>query len=241
MRPWIGAADQRVASRSPRTVKELSTSTVKSIVVPADDSGETKMDRREALRKLAIGGALAAGGSMVLSSNNVAFAASAEPLSGIPTQGQSLPVAPSSSASSGTVTLSYASQAVCASGDRVETTYAWRINGFVLKKNGSEGMFLTSGGTTIRAASGNTCIGCPAPSSGAYVAGTGTATIQPLGKNAKFQKGDSYNVGLLVTWACPHRTVSAEFALTGAFREDTGTQALMVPGTYANTITRAST
>jgi hypothetical protein len=34
------------------------------------------MDRREAIKKLAAGGAIAAGGSMILSSNNVAFAAS---------------------------------------------------------------------------------------------------------------------------------------------------------------------
>ena len=34
------------------------------------------MDRREALKKLATGGAIAAGGSFVLSSNQVAFAAS---------------------------------------------------------------------------------------------------------------------------------------------------------------------
>ena len=37
------------------------------------------MDRREALKKLSVGGAVAAGGSIVLSSTNVAYAMSGQP------------------------------------------------------------------------------------------------------------------------------------------------------------------
>ena len=50
------------------------------------------MDRREALTKLAAGGTIAATGSLVLSSNNVAFASSVGDITGLPEPGQTIPV-----------------------------------------------------------------------------------------------------------------------------------------------------
>ena len=48
------------------------------------------VNRREALKKLAAGGAIAAGGSLVLSSNAVAATASGPPITGIPGPGEEL-------------------------------------------------------------------------------------------------------------------------------------------------------
>ena len=50
------------------------------------------MDRREALKKLAAGGTLAAAGSLVLSSNEVALASSIGNVTGLPTPTQTIPI-----------------------------------------------------------------------------------------------------------------------------------------------------
>jgi len=50
------------------------------------------VDRREALKKLAAGGTIAAAGSLVLSSNNVAFASSIGDISGLPDPDETIPV-----------------------------------------------------------------------------------------------------------------------------------------------------
>jgi hypothetical protein len=72
------------------------------------------MDRRAALKKLAAGGAIAMGGSMVLSSNAVAYAASVPDgvISGIPPKGQPLPVSiPPFTNSTGVLTITDPTQA----------------------------------------------------------------------------------------------------------------------------------
>lgn len=80
------------------------------------------MDRREALKKLAVGGALAAGGSIVLSSNAVAFAQSTN---GPPPPSQLSIATPTNGSGVGTIQLSAPAPPPGAAGG--PTTYQWQI------------------------------------------------------------------------------------------------------------------
>jgi hypothetical protein len=190
------------------------------------------MDRRAALKKLAAGGAIAMGGSMVLSTNNVAFAASGPVAGGIPLEGEPLPVSlPPFSNSSGVLTITDVTQPVY-SGVGVQTSHAWRINGYTLQRGSSAtGLELRSGGQVVQASGQPTCTtGC----GGSYFAGTGTADVRPLGPNGKgmkFKGGDPYDIGMMVTWTVPGvQTVTAEYRITGTIGG--GSSSAMVPGSY---------
>ena len=69
------------------------------------------MDRREAIRKLAAGGAVTLGASAVLSTRDVAYAASAPGtgLTDVPGPGEPLPISSSSGNGNGTVLVGDAS------------------------------------------------------------------------------------------------------------------------------------
>jgi hypothetical protein len=193
------------------------------------------MDRREALKKLATGGAIAAGGSFVLSSNAVAYAASGPPVvSGIPEEGQPLPVSiPPFSNSSGILTISDASIPIyTGGGTSVQTTHAWRINGYTLSQNSATGIEIRSGGLLLQAAGNPSCTsGCGDTS---YHQGTDTADVQPTagnGKNKKFKSGNAYDIGLLIEWLVPGvQTITAEFQVSGTIGGSS--TATMVPGSY---------
>ena len=190
------------------------------------------MDRRAALKKLAAGGAIAACGSMVLSSNNVAFAASGPVAGGIPLEGEPLPVAiPPFSNSTGVLTITDVTQPVY-NGGAVQVSHAWRINGYQLDRgNSAIGLQLRTGGQIIQASGQPTCTtGC----GGSYFAGSDTAEVQPLGPNGKgmkFKGGDPYDIGMMVTWTVPGvQTVTAEYRITGTIRGVSSSA--MVPGSY---------
>ena len=190
------------------------------------------MDRRAALKKLAAGGAVAVCGSMVLSSNNVAFAASGPVAGGIPLEGQPLPISiPPFSNSTGILTITDVTQPVYNGGQSVQTSHAWRINGYDLRQNSATGIEIRTGGQVIRATGQPTCAtGC----NGGYFAGSNTAQVQPLASNPtnkKFQGGDLYDIGMMVTWRVPGiQTITAEYRITGTIGG--ASSSAMVPGTY---------
>jgi hypothetical protein len=163
------------------------------------------MDRREALKKLGAGSAIAATGSIVLSSRAVASSGSGTGpggLTGIPGPGEQLPITVQTSLSSngkrGTVTISDSTSPMCGL-NGANSWYSWRIvssnikggNGWKLQiKDGSDsqvirgfdgGSFTTSDpnhGTVLLRKANNG--GAPKP----------------------LDRGDVYEVEMLVTWQC---------------------------------------
>ncbi len=163
------------------------------------------MDRREALKKLAAGGAIAATGSMVLSTRDVAYAASAPGtggLTGIPGPGEQLPITVQTSLSNngkrGTVTISDNTSPTCDSGPP-NRWYSWRINSSNIKggngwklqiKDGADNQvireFIDSGFTTSDPNHGTVLL---------RKANNG-------GKAKPLDRGDDYSVDMMVTWQC---------------------------------------
>ena len=187
------------------------------------------MDRREALKRLAVGGAIASGGSLVLSSNAVAATASGPVIPGIPSEGEPLP----------------GIQLVLSGGDKqltfrappppagVVASYGWNIQGYDVKHPQVDGMLLTSGGGSQRLIGQPTCgNGC------SYFAGSDTAVAETIfksstkpAKNKKFKNGDTVDVGLMVTWTSSAGTVTAEFVITAQVGSGI-TSSAMVPESY---------
>jgi hypothetical protein len=184
------------------------------------------MDRREALKKLAVGGAIAAGGSLVLSSNPVAATASGLGIPGVPVAGQAIPGV-SLSLTGGDKQLGFGAPAPPSG---VTASYSWNIRSYDVAHPQVNGMLLTSGGNSQRQIGQPTCGG-----SCAYFAGNDLAVAETIfkstSKNKKFKGGDTVTVGLMVTWASAGITVTAEFVLTAVV--GTGiTSSDMVPNSY---------
>ena len=166
------------------------------------------MDRRAALKKLAAGGAIAAGGSFVLSSNQVAFAASD---TNIPDSGVNLPIA--SSSTQGEVAISDPAFYTC-TGEQVTTTYAWRINGYDLRPPGNTVIELVDAATGAVLYEGNgfpMCTSC----GGSYMSGSSSASLRR--DHSKLKNGDEYNIGLMVTWECGAVVTVHEYEVTGIY------------------------
>ena len=161
------------------------------------------MDRRQAIKKLAAGTALAAGGSVVLSSRDVAYAASAPGtgLTNVPGPSEPLPVGTTNN-SNGTVTLSDVSSPSCSSGS-LTRSYSWRINGFNIN-GGTPWQFYIRNSTdseTIR--EGVSGYSTPNLNDGTVVLRktnkpkkTKPGVLKPLAN------GDYYDISMLVTWQC---------------------------------------
>lgn len=198
------------------------------------------MDRREAIRKLAAGGAVAVGASTVLSSRDVAYAASVPGtgLSDVPGPGEPLPISSSSGNGNGTVLIGDASGAVCDGGSSSpSSTFAWRINAYnvadtptilgplppqFLIKNSADVAVIVAG-TNFS----NNCSICPTP----YSSPTSTNSTVSLRKRlfvnlfggieieVPLSAGDSYDIGLMRTWQCAGAgsAVTAEYRMTGVY------------------------
>lgn len=169
------------------------------------------MDRRAALKKLAAGGAIAAGGSFVLSSNKVAFAASG---SNIPPPGDPLPVV--STSTQGQVTMTDSTFYFCPDGNEADVTYAWKINDFNLRPPKNTIVELVDGvtGAPLGSASGwprcnSSCTNAP------FIGGTNSAEL--MRDHSKLKNGDSYDIGMMVTWVCPSNTTVHEYSITGTY------------------------
>ena len=155
------------------------------------------MDRRQAIKKLAAGTAIASTGSLVLSSRDVAYAASAPGtgLIDVPGPNEPLPITFANN-SNGTVTISDASSPSCGAGTPT-TSYSWRINAFNIK-----------GGKTWRFYIADTSDVPIREGVGGYSSPNLNHSTVVLRKNNNGGKlkpldsGDTYDVGMLVTWQC---------------------------------------
>lgn len=172
------------------------------------------MDRREAIRKLAAGGAIAATGSMVLSSRSVAYAASAPGtgLTDVPGPAEPLPVSATNNGN-GTVTLRDVSSPSCSIGS-LTRTYSWKINGFNIDGGRTWKFFVRNGddSETIREGVGD--YSSPNLDHDTVVL---RKTNKP-GKLRPLDAGDSYDVSMLVTWSCGTGAyLQAEYRFTATY------------------------
>ena len=173
------------------------------------------MNRRDAIKKLAAGGAVTLGASAVLSSNDVAFAASPPDtgLIGVPAQGAPPPLAFTPNGD-GSVNIGATSSATCSSGGAPTITYAWKVNSFSFR-GGNRHLIVTSSGQTLHDTTG---------SSGYSAAGTGYGVVN-LAKTNDGRKrtvkpldaSDAYNISVLITWQCAgaNSALEAEYVLSG--------------------------
>ena len=157
------------------------------------------MDRRAALKKLAAGGAIAAGGSFVLSSNQVAFAASGG--TSIPGPGDDLPI--SSGSTQGQVSITDSTYYTCPEpgGGEPTVTYSWKINGYNLRPPGNSTIELVDANTgeVLQTAElGPTCESSCANL--LYQGGSNSAFLRR--DHSKLKDGDEYDIGLMVEWQC---------------------------------------
>jgi len=173
------------------------------------------MNRRDAIKKLAAGGAVTLGASAVLSSNDVAFAASPADtgLVGVPADGAPLPISfvPNGD---GTVTINAASSASCTSGASPTVTYAWKVNSFSFS-GGNRHLIVSSNGQTLHDTTGG---------SGYSSASTAFSTVNLAktnnGRKRKIkplEASDSYSISVLITWQCSgaNSALEAEYVLNG--------------------------
>jgi hypothetical protein len=176
------------------------------------------LNRREAIRKLAAGGAVAAGASVVLSSHDVAFAASPPDtgLTNVPGSTEPLPIAfmPNTN---GTVTVGDATSPACTSGGGPTVTYSWKVNSFSFS-GGNRHLLV------VNAANLSQIIHDTSGSSGYSSPNTGHPAVELRKTNngrkrqiKPLESGDSYSISVIVTWQCSgaNSALEAEYTLMG--------------------------
>jgi hypothetical protein len=167
------------------------------------------VDRREALKKLAAGSAVAAGASIVLTSNGVAFAASIGDtgLDGgsIPGPGEPVDVIIDESVTGGNdkeFSITNVGTPACTNSGQPTTTYQWQIVSFTNGRNKATSLVLRlAGGQTISSTGGAT--GFTSPSVNASSGVFGRADGDPM-------KKDSYVAEMRVTWTCSGSSARVE-------------------------------
>lgn len=199
------------------------------------------MNRRDALKKLAVGGAIAAGGSLVLSSNPVAATNSGGIPDGIPGPDGPFDIELSNSKDEvWTLTAP-------APPNGVSVAHSWNIQSFKDDDKKIDAIRLTSKGVEQTLSQNRECAppGCP------YFLGNETADLEAIsiedkddkdkddkhkdkdkdkdGKR-KFKKGDVVIVGLLAEWSFRGGSMTAEFVVTVVVGRGATTK--MVPGSY---------
>ena len=183
------------------------------------------MNRRDALKKLAVGGAVAAGGSLVLSSNLVAATNSGGIPDGIPGPEGQLDIKLSNSQDN-VLTLT-----APAPPKGVSVAYSWNIQSFKVDDKKIDAIGLISGGKEQTLSQNREC---PPPGC-RYLLGNETADLEAIrgrekDKARKFKRGDVVIVGLLAEWSFRGGSVTAEFLATVVVGR--GVTAKMVPGSY---------
>jgi hypothetical protein len=167
------------------------------------------MDRREAIKKLGAAGVVVAGGSMVLSSNNVAFAASADTcLTGIPGPSAPLPLTYRVSRGGTRLNISVNVTAKCNCTNPVRnatSTYSWDAS------------------PTYTLVPPNT----PSGPAGYRVVRQGNVSSRnssllrknPNGTNGTWVNGDKYSLNIKVTWKCTNapKRVEATYKVSGTY------------------------
>jgi hypothetical protein len=177
------------------------------------------MNRREALKKLGAGTAIAAGGSLVLSSNAVAQTASGN-VPDIPAANE--PLDPTVTLTGFPVQVEFAAPAflTCSGTGSPTTTYSWRIASYTITGflaglsqlrivNQSGGVVVP--GTTV----GSSCTSGCGNGPGYFTSTNRFVRVERsiLGIfDGSFQNGDSVIIELLVVTSCPGGpTISAEY------------------------------
>jgi len=146
------------------------------------------MNRRDALKKLAAGGAIAMGGSMVLSSNSVAFAASG-------------PVMPDPES---LFTLSETGEQAVLSvtglpPGAVSASYEWQINYISLAPKGKKQIDLLDENDTVIYSTQLGASVCGRPCTPWTPSSSGLSTVR-LDRHKGMTPGDYYEVDVRVTW-----------------------------------------
>ena len=172
------------------------------------------MDRREALKKLAVGGAIAAGGSMVLSSNAVAQTSSGMPIGGIP--GPGVDPGFTTVSDKGGVVITEPSAPVCANGV-VSTTAWWRTLSFNLKAPLNKQFQLINPASNARLMSNainsdGSCNGCTS-----NIGQVGGRSVLLRRDSSKLKNGDFYEIELRVLWQCSDGKVEAVYKISGTY------------------------
>lgn len=176
------------------------------------------MNRRDAIKKLAAGGAVAAGASVVLSSNDVAFAASPADtgLVDVPGPTEALPLAFTSN-SNGSATIGDAVSPSCAGGGTPTVTYSWKVNTFNFS-GGSRHLVMVNASNlsqVIQDTMGSSAYSSP-NSDHATIELRKTTNGRPR-QLKLLENGDTYSISLIVTWQCSgaNSALEAEYVLTG--------------------------
>jgi hypothetical protein len=139
------------------------------------------MDRRQAIKKLAAGTALASGGSMVLSSRVVAYASSAGPSDPVITNN-----------SNGTVTIAMGDGGAASCEPGSETAFAWRIDTFNLKGGNTWRFFIRNSTDTADIAEGE-------GGNSGFNTNYGTVVLRKSNKSGKLKPLDNGDTYVLTT------------------------------------------
>jgi len=167
------------------------------------------MDRRQAIKKLAAGTAIASGGSLVLSSRDVAYAMSAPGtgLIGAPGSGDVQHITTWNNPN-GTVTLSDTNNPSCSPGaGELERSYSWRINSFNIKGGRTWKFFIRNASDTATIREGAGGFSDPNTTHNTVVL---RKTNKP-GKLKPLDNGDSYSIEMMVTWKCSEAASSLRY------------------------------
>jgi len=170
------------------------------------------MDRREALKKLAIGGALAAGGSIVLSSNNVAFAQS-----GIIPPPTAMPVTVTATGKNGAGVIQLS--APPAPTGTTGATYEWRILGCKVPTGRTLVIINSSNNQVIARGLNGGC--SPIPVSSGAIKNAPTVLIRTVAGGSTSAKelspGDSVSLKLIVKWTIGNNVVEGRYNIGGVY------------------------
>jgi hypothetical protein len=181
------------------------------------------MDRREAIKKLAIGGAIAAGGSIVLSTNNVAFAASGGAVAPAPS---SMPVStPFNNQGEGTLVLS--APPAPNGANPATTTYQWEIRGCDTKSGRTLVVLNAANNQVIARANNGGCpstpiITPPSNAAGSVIVRTAAGNSSSL---KDLEPGNTVTIRLIVKWYVGSQMVEGRYQVSGAYPNFVVTQA----------------
>lgn len=167
------------------------------------------MDRREALKKLAVGGAIVAGGSLVLSTNNVAFAASGT-TTPLPTWS-----APINGQGQGTLVLS----APLPPPGATNTTYQWEIRGCDVSQGRTLVVINTANNSVIARANNGSCPSTPIitpwlPTAGSVIVRTAAGSSTSYKDLAP---GNTVTIRLKVRWYVDGQMVESTYVISGPY------------------------
>jgi hypothetical protein len=175
----------------------------------------TAMDRREALKKLAIGGAIAAGGSIVLSSNAVAQSASGP---AVAPQPSAVPISvPVSGSGTGTVTVS--APPAPAGAVLSATTYEWQIHTCRVSNGRTLVIINPANNQIIARGQKGTCSAIPVKTG--PLPNVPTVLIRTVAGGSttpkELERGDTVSLKFIVKWSVGGQTVEGRYNVGGTY------------------------